>query len=65
MIVADENIEQYWIDLLRKTGYAVLSVRETAPGISDQAVVVLAKETGGLLLTEDKDFGELVFAHGI
>lgn len=65
MIIADENIEQYWIALLRNRGYEVLSIREQLPGISDEEVAAIAQDMGGLLLTEDKDFGELVFAHGI
>jgi predicted nuclease of predicted toxin-antitoxin system len=65
MIIADENIEQYWIAFLRNRGYEVLSIREQLPGISDEEVAAIAQDTGGLLLTEDKDFGELVFAHGI
>lgn len=65
MIIAGENIEQHWIDLLRSEGYPVLSVREVSPGISDMDVVAIAKSNSGILITEDKDFGELVFAHGI
>src|SRR2546430_14204310 len=65
MIIADENIEQYWISLLRNSGYEVLSIRELHPGIADNEVVNIGKAYNGLLLTEDKDFGELVFAHDI
>ena len=64
MIVADENIEQYWIELLRKNGYEVLSIREKHAGMADKAIVELVREKAGMLITEDKDFGELVFAHG-
>ena len=65
MIIADENIEQYWIDLLRDKGYEVLSIREQRPGSSDKEVATIAQSINGILMTEDKDFGELVFAHGI
>ena len=64
MIIADENIEQYWIALLRRKGHEVISIRETSPGISDQEVIRIVQIHRGILLTEDKDFGELVFAHG-
>lgn len=36
---------------------------EAAPGISDEEVIALAKEKKQVLITEDEDFGEWVFAH--
>ncbi|MBI5857923.1 MAG: DUF5615 family PIN-like protein [Sphingobacteriales bacterium] len=63
MIIADENVEQHWITLLQEHGYSVFSIRQNHPGISDTAVIDIVKEKKGLLLTEDKDFGELVFAY--
>lgn len=65
MIIADENIERHWIDLLRGKGHEVLSILEAYPGLSDRNIAALVKEYSGMLLTEDKDFGELVFAQGI
>ena len=65
MIIADENIDQALISFLRQKEYEVLSVRENHAGISDNQVVELVKSHKGVLITEDKDFGELVFAHGI
>ena len=65
MIIADENIEQYWIELLRSNQYEVYSIREKHPGLSDTAIISLVKNLEGILLTEDKDFGELVFAYSI
>ncbi len=64
MIILDENIERYWIELLRRNEYSLISVAEDCPGIPDQQVIRIAQESNGLLITEDKDFGELVFAHG-
>jgi len=43
----------------------VLSIREDHSGISDKQVIELVRAKKGVLITEDKDFGELVFAHGI
>ncbi len=65
MIVLDENVEFYWVQLLRKSGYETLYIAEKHPGISDLQVVNVVKQYKGLLITEDKDFGELVFSHGI
>ncbi len=65
MIIADENLESYWIELLRKKQYPVLSIAESCPQITDPEVAELARKHKGILITEDKDFGELIFAHGI
>ena len=46
---------------LREEGYSVSYVAEMAPGISDDIVLELANKEGALLLTCDKDFGDLVF----
>jgi predicted nuclease of predicted toxin-antitoxin system len=63
MIIADENVEKYRIDLLRNSNYQVYSIREIHPGISDTEIIALVKNKKSILLKEDKDFGELVFAH--
>jgi predicted nuclease of predicted toxin-antitoxin system len=65
MIIIDENVEQFWIDAIRTKNYKVVSISELHPQISDTSVVDIVKQHKGILITEDKDFGELVFAHGI
>ena len=40
-------------------------IRTLAPGISDQAVLALAQAEGRVLITFDKDFGELAFRYGL
>ena len=59
-LLADENISQRVIDRLRAIGADVLAVRETAPGASDDEVIALASAQGRTLITEDRDFGEMV-----
>lgn len=59
--VADENIDRQIVDRLRKDGHMVVYVAEMDPGISDDVVLDLANQKDSLLLTADKDFGELVF----
>jgi predicted nuclease of predicted toxin-antitoxin system len=49
---------------LRSAEYDVLSVAESFPSASDQQVLRHAAKEKRILLTEDKDFGEWVFAHG-
>jgi predicted nuclease of predicted toxin-antitoxin system len=60
-IVADENIDRLVISRLRDEGHTVLSIRETMPSAPDPNVLISSVEWEGLLITEDKDFGELVF----
>lgn len=63
MILADENIHGFIIKTLREAGFEVVSIGQTASGIKDENVIQLAQQYNYLLLTEDKDFGEWVFAH--
>jgi predicted nuclease of predicted toxin-antitoxin system len=49
---------------LRQAGNDVLEIREAKPGADDEWVVRLSVSQNRILLTEDKDFGWLVFAHG-
>ena len=59
--LADENIEGEIVFALRECGYSVADVREISPGIDDLGVLRLATELGAILLTSDKDFGDLVY----
>lgn len=65
MILADENIHSSIIATLRSAGFDVISVQEIAKGISDEDVIRLAIHNNWLLITQDKDFGEWVFAHHV
>ena len=59
--IADENIDRQIVERLRYDGHDVKSVAEMDPGISDDKVLRLASRESALLLTADRDFGELVF----
>ena len=65
MILADENIDIRMIERLRHAGFDVYSIYESAPGIDDLSVIELSRNPPRIILTEDKDFGEWVFAHHI
>jgi predicted nuclease of predicted toxin-antitoxin system len=60
-ILADESIDLPIVAHLRQQGHHVSYVAEMDPGLSDEAVLQLARDEQALLLTADKDFGELVF----
>jgi len=59
--VGDESLDRQIVDRLRQEGHHVLYVAEMAPGISDDDVFDLANREQALLITADKDFGEIVF----
>lgn len=65
MILADEGLNHNFIKALRKEGFEVEWVQDIAVGMDDREVIALAKHKGSILITEDKDFGEWVFAHQI
>jgi len=60
--LADESCDFAAVRALRAAGHDVIAVAEVARGADDSAVVELARSEGRILLTEDKDFGQLVFA---
>ena len=60
-IVADENIDFLLIRKLRQAGFDVFSIAESQFGIKDREVLSVANTKNALLITEDKDFGELVY----
>ncbi|HNP95037.1 MAG TPA: DUF5615 family PIN-like protein [Cyclobacteriaceae bacterium] len=60
-IVADESVDYRIVKGLRVAGFSVLSIIENSVSISDEEVLRTAVSNNALLITEDKDFGELVF----
>ncbi len=59
LAVADESVDFGLIIRLRELRITVLSVTEENSGINDAQVLKIAIENQCLLITEDKDFGEL------
>lgn len=60
-LLADEGVDKQIVEQLRRDSHDVLYVAEMEPGITDEIVLKRANEHNALLITEDKDFGELVF----
>lgn len=60
-LLADESVERHIVERLRQDGHDVLYIAEMEPGIGDDLVLERANAKSALLLTADKDFGELVF----
>ncbi len=62
--LADECCDFIFVKVLRAEGHDVLLVGEQNRGAEDTNVIDLALRDERILLTEDKDFGQLVYAHG-
>ncbi len=60
-LVADESVDFRIVEYLRSAGLEVFAIAEQEPSIADENVLEIAVQFGLPLLTEDKDFGELVF----
>jgi predicted nuclease of predicted toxin-antitoxin system len=63
--LADENFPRQALEALRDAGWGVFSVAEECPGIPDEEVAALCASEQRILLTFDKDFGELIFRWGL
>jgi predicted nuclease of predicted toxin-antitoxin system len=59
--VADEGVDAPIVARLREQDHVVWYVAEMMAGIADEEVLALAQEQDAILLTNDKDFGALVF----
>ena len=59
--LADECIPAWLVAELRDAGYDVSYIAENSPSAEDAAILELALREKRLLLTEDRDFGELIF----
>lgn len=62
-ILADENIALSIVIRLRLDGHSVERMAEIAQGDPDTSVLAIANQQNAVILTEDKDFGELVIQH--
>jgi len=58
--LADENVSRLVIARLRDAGHDVISIAETRPGAPDDDVLNAADADARILITEDRDFREMV-----
>ena len=63
-LLADESCAGSVIRALREAGHDLVAIAEVAKGASDESVMERALAEGRILITEDRDFGELVYAAG-
>ena len=60
-IFADENVPRLMVTWLSSRGHDLLYAAEVEPGALDQQWLRRAEEEGRVILTSDKDFGDLIF----
>ena len=60
-LLADESVDHRIVKSLQENKYDIEAIVETHSGISDNEVLKIANELNAILLTEDKDFGELTY----
>ncbi len=60
--LADESCDFRVVRALRVGGHEVIAVIEIMPGADDTLILELAVREERIFLTEDRDFGQLVFA---
>ena len=64
-LLLNENVPLASIRLLRSLGYDAVAVAEIQPGASDSWVLQLAHRERRLLVTFDRDYGELIFRRAL
>ena len=69
-LVADEGVDHSIVGELRAAGHTVGFIAESNRGADDVTVLQIARESKAVLVTSDKDFGELVYrqrmsSHGV
>ena len=62
--LADESCDFRIVRALREADHDVIAICEFAKRMDDSEVIDLSMREDRVLITEDKDFGQLVHAHG-
>ena len=65
LYIADENLDRNLVFALRGEGIQVISIFEDHRGVSDTEVIEIANKNDAVIITEDKDFGELTYSFKI
>jgi predicted nuclease of predicted toxin-antitoxin system len=63
-VIVDVGVGAAVEKVLRELGHDVVSVRDLDPRMDDRKIVARAADEERLVVTMDKDFGELVFREG-
>jgi predicted nuclease of predicted toxin-antitoxin system len=63
--LANENFPFPSIKALRNKGFHVKSISDESPGIPDRLVIEAAQAEDLVILTFDRDYGELIVRYGL
>jgi predicted nuclease of predicted toxin-antitoxin system len=63
--LANENFPLLSAQLLREAGHRVVSVIQEAPGSKDEDILKLAHVERLIVLTFDRDYGELIYRYRV
>lgn len=63
--VVDESSGQSVVNELRRLGHDAISIQELFPGMDDPPILEIAVDDDRIVITNDKDFGELVYRSGM
>jgi predicted nuclease of predicted toxin-antitoxin system len=63
-LLADENVPAPAVAALRHAGHDIVWMLQDAPGTRDPEVLARAQHESRVVVTFDKDFGELAFRYG-
>lgn len=61
VFIADESVDFGIVKILKQKGYNIVSILKDFQGITDEEDIAIAVKHKALILTEDKDFGELTY----
>jgi predicted nuclease of predicted toxin-antitoxin system len=62
--LADEGCDFAVVRALRDAGHDIAAIAEGHAGVTDLEVMAVAAREGRIVISEDKDFGQLSFAGG-
>ena len=60
-IIVDESVDFHFVKLLRSLLFSVVSIAEDFSSMADENIISMSLSPPSLIITEDKDFGDLVF----
>ncbi len=60
-LIADENLHRKIISSLREAGHEVFSIQDSNSGITDEEILEQYSAVNTIIVTQDKDFGDLTF----
>jgi predicted nuclease of predicted toxin-antitoxin system len=63
--LADESVDLPIVKFLRENNISIDYILEIKADITDDQMINLANQKQRILITADKDFGEVIFRHNI